>query len=211
LNNKRLRDVNLFLITDRKFFNATCYLYLAFEAALDAGIKAVQLRERDLSTKELFDMAVWLRELTREYGALLFINDRVDVALSVSADGVHLGNSCLPVKAVREIAGDKLIIGVSAHSVDEALEAEKAGADFLTFGPLYETPSKIKYGIPVGIDSLNNVKSRVKIPVFAVGGIKPDKVKELRAAGADGIAVISAILTAKDIGKTTETFLRLLK
>jgi thiamine-phosphate pyrophosphorylase len=184
---------------------------LAFEAALDAGIKAVQLRERDLSTKELFDMAVWLRELTREYGALLFINDRVDVALSVSADGVHLGNSSLPVKAVREIAGNKLIIGVSAHSVDEALEAEKAGADFLTFGPLYETPSKIKYGIPVGIDSLNNVKSRVKIPVFAVGGIKPDKVKELRAAGADGIAVISAILTAKDIGKTTETFLRLLK
>ena len=199
------------LITDRKFFNAQCNLYLAFEAALDAGIKAVQLRERDLSTKELFDMAVWLRALTREYGALLFINDRVDVALSVSADGVHLGHSCLPVKAVREIAGDKFIIGVSAHSVDEALEAEEAGADFLTFGPLYETPSKMKYGLPVGIDSLNNLKSRVKIPVFAVGGIEPGKVKELREAGADGIAVISAILTAKDIGKTTETFLRLLK
>jgi thiamine-phosphate pyrophosphorylase len=211
LNNKRIRDVNLCLITDRTFFSAGCSMYFAVEAALDAGVRAVQLREKDLPAKELFDMALWMRELTIEYGALLFINDRVDVALSVSADGVHLSRSGLPVQAVRQIAGETLIIGVSAHSLDEAIQAQKAGADFLTFGPVYETASKMKYGEPVGIESLRNVKSRAAIPVFAIGGIKPDKVKEVRAAGADGIAVISAILAAKDIGKTTETFLRLLK
>jgi len=204
-------DFRLYLVTDRKLFGAQCSMYQAFETALEAGVRSIQLREKDLTTKELFDMAFWMRELTQEYGARLFINDRVDVALSVSADGVQLGHASLPVRTAREIAGEKLLIGVSTHGVDEALEAEKEGADFLTFGPVYETPSKMKYGRPVGIEALRNVKTRVSIPVFAIGGIKPGKVNEVRAAGADGIAVISAILKAKDIGKTTVDFLRLLQ
>lgn len=204
-------DFKLYLITDRKLFNAQCSMYMALETALEAGVDAIQLREKDLSVRQLFDMAVWMRELTEEYAAKLFINDRVDVALSVGADGVHLGRSSIPAYAVRKISGDKLIVGVSTHGIEEAMTAEKDGADFITVGPIYETPSKLKYGKPIGVNTLGGVKSRVSIPVFAVGGITLDRVKEVRDAGADGIAVISAILGAKDIKESTEQFLRLLE
>jgi thiamine-phosphate pyrophosphorylase len=204
-------DFKLYLIIDRKFFNAQCSMYMAIETALEAGVGVIQLREKDLSVRQLFDMAVWMRELTGEYGAKLFINDRVDVALSVGADGVHLGLNSIPAHAVRKISGDKLMVGASAHGVEEAITAEKDGADFITLGPIYETPSKLKYGKPIGVDTLGEVKSRVSVPVFAIGGIKLDRVKEVRDAGADGIAMISAILGSNDIKESTEEFLRLLK
>jgi thiamine-phosphate pyrophosphorylase len=204
-------DFRLYLITDRKLFSAPCSMYFAIENALEAGANVIQLRENDLPVKELLDMAVWMRELTKEYGAKLIINDRVDVALSVEADGVHLGRKGIPAYAVRKISGDKLTIGVSTHGIEEALDAEKDGADFITLGPIYRTPSKLRYGNPLGIDILREVKSRISIPVFAIGGIKPDRVREVREAGADGVAVISAILMAKNIEEATEEFLRLLK
>ena len=156
-------------------------------------------------------MARWMRDLTREYNAHLFINDRVDIALAVEADGVHLGRQSMPAYAVRQIAGDRLCIGVSTHSFDEALDAEKDGADFITLGPIYKTPSKLKFGNPIGIEILEEIKSRISIPVLAIGGIKQDKVKEIMNTGADGIALISAILTSENIKKTTEEFLRLLQ
>jgi len=209
--NDRFDNFNLYLITDRTLFTARCAMYLAFETALEAGVKAVQLREKDLSTKALLDMAYWMRELTNEFGAHLFINDRVDVALSVEADGVHLGRQSIPVQAVRKIAGNTLMIGVSTHTIGEVMEAEKDGADFITLGPVYETPSKAKYGKPVGLETLKDAKSRTRLPIFAVGGIKPGNVEEVKEAGADGIALISAILTAQDIKKTTEDFLRVMK
>jgi thiamine-phosphate pyrophosphorylase len=184
---------------------------MTMETALEAGVRAIQLREKDLSVRQLFDMAVWMRELTGEYGAKLFINDRVDVALSVGADGVHLGINSIPAHAVRKISGDKLIVGVSTHSVQEAEAAENDGADFVTLGPIYETPSKLKYGKPIGVDTVREARSRTSIPLFAVGGIKSDRVKEVMDAGADGIAMISAILGSNDIKESTEEFLRLLK
>jgi thiamine-phosphate pyrophosphorylase len=211
MNREQLKDVNLYLITDRTLFTARCPLYLAIETALEAGVKAVQLREKDLSTRSLLDMAYWMKELTNEYGAQLFINDRVDVALSVEAGGVHLGRESIPVQAVRKIAGKTLIIGVSTHTIGEAIEAEKDGADFITIGPVYETPAKAKYGKPVGLETLKEAKSRTTLPIFAIGGIKPGNVREVKEAGADGIALISAILTAQDIKKTTEDFLRVMK
>jgi thiamine-phosphate pyrophosphorylase len=201
----------LYVITDRKLFSAQCALYFAIENVLDAGANVIQLREKDLPVRELFDMAVWMRELTTEYGAKLIVNDRVDVALAVKADGVHLGRSSMPVQAVRKIAHDTLMIGVSTHSVDEAVAAERDGADFITLGPIFPTPSKLQYGDPLGVDIIREAGKHVSIPVFAIGGIKPDRVREVREAGADGVAVISAILGAKDIEKTTEEFLRLLK
>jgi thiamine-phosphate pyrophosphorylase len=206
-----LKDFNLYLIIDRTLFPAQCPLYLAVETALEAGVKAVQLREKDLSTKALLDMAYWMRELTNEFGAHLFINDRVDVALSVKANGVHLGGNSIPVYAVRKIAGHKLMIGVSTHTVGEAVEAEKNGADFITLGPVYKTPSKAKYGKPIGLETLKEAKTRTTLPIFALGGIKPGNVREVKEAGADGIALISAILTAQDIKKTTKDFLRGMK
>ena len=204
-------DFRLYLITDRKFFDARCSMYLEIETVLEAGVRAVQLREKDLTTRELLDMARWMRDLTYEYGSKFLINDRVDIALAVGADGVHLGQGSMPASAVKKIVGDRLIIGVSTHSLAEAVRAEEEGADFITLGPVYKTPSKLKYGKPVGVDTLREVTSRVSLPVFAIGGIKINGVAEVMKAGADGVALISAILSAEDRGKTTEEFLRLLK
>ena len=150
----------LYLITDRKLFSSTAEFIKAVGEALAAGVKAVQLREKDLPTRELLDMSYKFRELTARFGAKLFINDRLDIALSVDADGIHLGRSGIPVREIRRVAGNGLMIGCSTHSVKEAMEAEKDGADFITFGPLFPTPSKLKYGEPVGLDSLREAKKR---------------------------------------------------
>ncbi len=208
---KELLNFKLYLITDRKIVTRHASLVAAVEEALKAGVKAVQLREKDLGIRDLLDMAYKMREVTGKYNAKLFINDRVDVALAVGADGVHLGQNSMPVYAVRKISKDKLMIGASTHGIKEALDAEKGGADFITLGPVYQTPSKIKYGKPVGVETLKEVRSKVSIHVFAIGGIKEDKVKEVMDAGADGIALISGILGAKNIKEKAEEFLKLCK
>ena len=155
-------------------------------------------------------MAYRMRELTETYHGKLFINDRVDIALAVEADGVHLGKESMPADAVRKTFQDRLIIGMSTHSLDEALDAEESGADFITLGPIFHTPSKMKYGEQIGIDTLKKARAEISIPIFAIGGVKLDKVPEIKEAGADGVALISAILTAGNIRETTEEFLRLL-
>jgi thiamine-phosphate pyrophosphorylase len=208
---KELIDLRLYLITDRRLFTSHGSQFTAVEDALKGGLRAVQLREKDLGTRDLLNMAYMMRDLAEQYNARLFVNDRVDIALAVGADGVHLGQNSMSARPVRKISGNKLLIGVSTHGIDEAIEAEKDGADFITLGPIYQTPSKLKYGNPIGIDTLRKVKSKVSIPVLAIGGIKVDKVKELTEVGADGIALISAILTAENIKETTEEFMRLLK
>ena len=206
-----MNGLKLYLITDRKLFPAQCSLYLAVETVLQAGVKHIQLREKRLPTRKILDMAYWMRELTREYGAKLLVNDRVDIALAAEADGVHLGQESMPAHAARKITGDNFLIGVSTHSIDEALQAEHDGADFITLGPIYNTPSKLKYGNPIGVATLKQVKSQVSVPVLAIGGIKTNAVHEVLSAGADGVAVISGILAAEDIRGTTEEFLRLIK
>lgn len=203
-------DFKLYLITDRKLVARCSLLASAVEEALKGGVKAIQLREKDLGIRELLEMAYKMREVTKKYKAKLFINDRVDVALAVKADGVHLGQNSIPLSAVRKIAKDKLMIGVSTHGIKEAMEAERDGADFITLGPVYRTPSKLKYGKPIGIDALKKVRAKISIPVFAIGGIKEDKVKDVISAGADGVALIRGILGAKNIGKKTREFLKLL-
>ena len=204
-------DFKLYLITDRRLFSDDNELFAAVEEALEGGVKAVQLREKDLETRSLLRMAYSLRELTSGYGAKLFINDRVDIALAVDADGVHLGGESMPAFAARKAAGEALLIGVSAHSIGEAKEAEEEGADFVTLGPIFETPSKIKYGHPLGPGLLSEVSGKISIPVFAVGGIKKERVGSVLESGAAGIALISAILGSEDIRLNTEEFMRLLK
>ena len=207
MNSRQLIDFRLYLITDRKLFTNHYSLFTGIEETLKGGVKAVQLREKDLGIRELLEMAYKMRDITKKYKAKLFINDRVDIALAVGADGVHLGQSSMPPSAVRKIVKDKLMIGVSTHGIKEAREAEKSGADFITLGPIYKTPSKMKYGKPVGIEMLRNVKSDVSIPVFAIGGIKEDNVKEVMGAGADGIALIRGILGAVDIKSAAKNYI----
>lgn len=203
-------DFCLYLITDRKLHPDAAGLYDAVEEALAGGVKAVQLREKDLPVRQQLDMAYRLREITRLHGALLFINDRVDVALAVGADGVHLGGEGIPPSAARKVCGEKLLIGVSTHSASEAMEAGRQGADFVTLGPVYETPSKMKYGRPLGTDVLRQAAGS-ETPVFAIGGITADRINEVKDAGAHGVAVISAILASGSVKSSTEEFMRLLQ
>lgn len=197
-------DFRLYLITDRKI--AAKPLPDAVRLALEGGVKAVQLREKDLPVRELLALARELRTITREFGAKLFINDRVDVAMIVGADGVHLGGASMPVDAARKIVGKDMLIGASTHNMEEALAAQKGGADLITFGPIFDTPSKAKYGSPVGAAAIRKLKNEINIPIFALGGINSGNVLQVMSAGADGIAMISAIFSAEDIQKTAAAF-----
>jgi len=206
-----LVDFKLYLITDRRLFTDDYSLFTAVEEALKGGVQAVQLREKDLAIRELLRMAYSFRELTARYRAKLFVNDRVDVAVAVAADGVHLGGAGIPAFAARKAAGEGMLIGVSTHSVAEARKAEEEGADFITLGPIFETPSKMQYGKPLGPDLLRKVRDEIAIPVFALGGITLERVGRVMESGASGVAVISAILGSEDIQSNTEAFMRLLK
>jgi len=176
--------------------------------ALRGGLRAVQLREKDLAAGQLFELAVELRQLTREYGAKLLINDRIDIALAVAADGVHLGKAGLPLPEARRILGSELLIGYSAHSADEALQAQSGGADFVTLGPVYQTPSKAQYGEALGLSALAEAARVLTIPVFALGGVKLSSIAEVLSAGAQGAALISAIMAAPNPALETESLLR---
>jgi thiamine-phosphate pyrophosphorylase len=195
-------DFKLYLITDRK--QTRMPLPEAVRLALEGGVRAIQLRERDLPIRELLAVARELRKLTREFNAKLFINDRVDVAVAVEADGVHLGHGSMPPEAVRIIVGSRMLVGVSTHSLEEAKSAEAGGADFITFGPVFTTPSKTRFGAPVGTDAVSDLKKHIRLPVFGLGGIKTENVREVLIAGADGIAMISAIFGADDIRNAAE-------
>ncbi|MDH4099310.1 MAG: thiamine phosphate synthase [Nitrospirota bacterium] len=198
-------DFNLLLITDRHVVR-TGGLIAAVEQALSGGVRCVQLREKEMPVRELLALAHEMRELTSRYNARLIINDRVDVAIAVGADGVHLGGESMPVRAVRKITGTSFIVGVSTHAPAEAVQAEADGADYVTFGPVYATPSKMKYGPPVGLNALRECCKKVKIPALGLGGIKKESAREVLDAGAYGIAMISAILAAEDVRKAAEGF-----
>jgi thiamine-phosphate pyrophosphorylase len=196
-------DFRLYLITDRK--QTKMPLPEAVRLALKGGVRAIQLREKDLPVRELLALAQEIRSSTKEFGAMLFINDRVDIAVAVDADGVHLGHQSMPPEPVRKIVGKRMLIGVSTHNAAEAKAAEKGGADFITFGPVYTTPSKLGYGPPAGVDALREVKGQINIPVFGLGGIRIDSIPEVLRTGADGVAMISAIFAVEDIQRAAET------
>ncbi len=197
-------DFRLYLVTDRKQVKRGS-LIESLRLALEGGVKAVQLREKDLTGRKLLELAGEVRRLTRLFDAKLFINDRVDVALAVEADGVHLGEKSIPVEAVRSLSR-RLLVGRSTHSLEGAKEAEKNGADFITFGPVFETPSKIGYGAPQGLGKLEEITRAVDIPVFAIGGITPDRAKKVVEAGAYGVALISGILASDDPKRAAATY-----
>jgi thiamine-phosphate pyrophosphorylase len=196
----------LYLVTDRHQTRARPAADVV-EECLAAGLRAVQLREKDLDAAELFLLARGLREATSRVGARLLVNDRADVALAVAADGVQRTHASLPVSVIRAVVGPARLLGASVHSLAEALSAEREGADFLVFGPVHDTPSKRPYGPPQGVDMLAQVVHAVKTPVFAIGGMTPARVAEARRAGAYGVAVISAILGTERPADATKAFL----
>lgn len=197
---------NLYLITDRKQVMAGSLLD-AVELALQGGIQAVQLREKDLSGRELFELAMEMRRITSRYNALLFINDRIDIALAVEADGVHLGSESIPLYKARALLGANRFIGVSCHNQVSARNAQEMGADFITFGPLFFTPSKAAYGEPLGTEKLELVTKSISIPVFGLGGVKKSNAWKVMAAGAAGISLISAVIAAENPRHAAENIL----
>ncbi len=190
-------DFRLYLITDRRLANAGDLLS-AVERALCGGVRAVQLREKDLGGRELLELARNMRALTARHGAKLLINDRVDIALAADADGVHLGAGSIPPEDARRLLGPDKLVGCSVHGPEQLEAAETGGADFVVFGPVYYTSSKAAFGPPLGVDALRRACASARIPVFALGGIGAGNIDEAVAAGADGIALISAVLAADD-------------
>jgi thiamine-phosphate pyrophosphorylase len=177
-------------------------------AALAGGVRAVQLRERDLTTRALLALAHDLRTLTAARAALLLINDRIDVALACEADGVHLPGNSFAVADARALLGPERLIGVSTHGAEEVAAAAAAGADFAVFGPVFETPSKRDFGPPRGLDELGAACAGTRMPVLAIGGIDAKTAAAVRARGAAGVAVIRAILSAGDPALAARTLLR---
>jgi len=204
-----LDELRLTLVTDRTQTRGRELVSVVGDC-LAAGLPAVQVREKDLGAAELAVLCRRIRGLTQNTRALLIVNDRVDVALAVGADGVQRTATSLTVEDIRALADKRLRIGASIHSLPDALQAELEGADWLVFGPVYDTPSKRMYGPPQGLDKLARVAAAVRIPVIAIGGVTPERVREVRRAGARGVAVVSSILAADSPADATRRFLEAL-
>ena len=190
-------DLLLYAVTDRTWLGEQT-LYEQVEAAISGGVTFVQLREKELKEEAFFSEAVQLKKLCREHGIPFVINDSVDIALKIDADGVHVGQSDMEAGHVRELLGNDKILGVSAQTVEQALLAEKEGADYLGVGAVFHTDSKAD-ATEVSYDTLKDICAAVHIPVIAIGGITEENVRELKGSGICGIAVISAIFAQKDI------------
>jgi thiamine-phosphate pyrophosphorylase len=195
---KDLNWLRLYLITNRSLFESDNNFLEASEAALMGGVRALQLREKNLTDCELIELGSQLRILTSNYNARLIINSRADIAKKIDADGVHLTESCAHANEIKS-AFPGLIVGVSTHSLEGAHIAEAQGADYITFSPIYETPSKENYGPPQGLGLLRQVSQKVNLPVLALGGITLHRVSECLDQGAFGVALISDIWNSSHI------------
>jgi thiamine-phosphate pyrophosphorylase len=201
------------------YLNGLCFITARKESCLTLkeivtivlrfGVRCIQYREKDKSRRDIYREALIVRKLTTEFGAIFIVNDHADIALAVNADGVHLGQSDLPLKEARKILGKGKIIGISTHSIEEAIAAEAGGADYIGFGPIFHTATK-DAGKPKGIAALRKIKKIIKIPVVAIGGIKAENLESVIGSGADAVAVSSAIIQG-DIAENIIRFLNILK
>ena len=202
-------DFTLYLVTDRRWLGKKS-LPEAVEEAIQGGATMVQLREKEISSKEYLAIAQQVKEVTDRHGIPLIINDRTDIAFACGVAGVHLGPDDLPVPIARRILGGGKIIGASAGSLEEALMLEDQGADYLGVGAVFPTDTKIDAG-RVTLEELAGIKAAVKIPVVAIGGISAENAAATLKTGVDGVAVVSAVMAQKDIQKATRHLLEILK
>jgi thiamine-phosphate pyrophosphorylase len=191
-------DFRLLLVTDRRQTKGRPLVPL-LQRVLTAAAPAIQLRERDLSARELMTLAREVQALTASHRSQLLINDRIDVALALEGVGVHLRSKSLPVPVARQMLGAQRLLGISVHAVEEAVQAESQGVDYIVLGPIYETPSKQMFGPPLGIHTLEKACKLVRVPIIGIGGVTAARAREMRCAGAFGAAVITAILSATDV------------
>lgn len=199
-------ESRLLLVTDRQQTKGRP-LVSVLAQALKAGRPSIQLRERDLCAKELLALADEIQQLTGPRGVQLVINDRLDVALSLEGAGVHLRSNSLPVSVARRLIGPRRVLGASVHSVKEAVEADAGGADYIVLGPIYDTPSKQRYGAPLGLSALEGAARAVRVPIVGIGGVTAARARDMRLAGAFGVAVVTAVLSADDVEVATRALL----
>jgi len=200
-----LEKRKLYLVTNSDKFNSDDEFLDRVALALKSGVDIIQLREKNRPAKEIIELGYRIRELASSFSALFIVNDRIDIAKIVHADGVHLGQDDVSYKAAREILGDEPIIGISTHCPDDALRAVKDGADYIGVGPVFKTPTK-PGRVPVGLEYVKWAAENVNIPFFAIGSIDVDNVGEVINAGAKRIAVVRAIMNSENPVKNIETF-----
>ncbi len=190
-------DWSVYVITDRRTAGDRSLLDIV-QAAIRGGATVVQLREKEASTRAMIELGQALLEITRAAGIPLIVNDRVDVALAIGAEGVHVGQDDMPAAMARRLIGPDRILGVSARTVEEAIQAQRDGADYLGAGDVFGTPTKPDAGAPIGVEGLARIARAVSIPVVAIGGVTPRNASAAIEAGAVGVAVISAVVGAPD-------------
>ncbi|MFV8826631.1 thiamine phosphate synthase [Alkalihalobacterium sp. APHAB7] len=201
-----MKDFKLYTITGEEF-HPDRDLVTVMEQAIIGGSDIIQLRDKTNSKKVVFEKAKQLRELTQKYGVTFIVNDHIDVALAVDADGIHIGQDDLPIEEARKIVGENKIIGLSTHAIEEAREAERAGADYIGVGPIFHTNSKVDVVDPVTTDYIRQVVKEITIPFVAIGGIKLHNVDQVIEAGAARICAISEIVGAEDVSSVCQQFI----
>ncbi len=194
-----IKNWQLYVITDETLSKGRSHAEIA-RLAIEGGADVIQLRDKSASSRKLYEDALAIRKITRQANVIFIVNDRLDIALAVDADGVHVGQKDMPALVAHQLIGKNKILGVSAETVDEAVQAEKDGADYLGVGPIFEArATKPDAGEPMGLFLLRQVRQKCQVPIIAIGGINQNNAKEVIQAGADGIAVISAIVAADDV------------
>jgi len=195
------------LVTDRSLSQGRSLVEVVAEAVA-GGVTCVQLREKTCSTRQFLDEALALKALLQPLGGALIINDRVDIAMAVGADGVHLGQSDMPISHARHLLGPDCLIGISAESVQDALAAEQQGADYIGISPVFSTPTKTDTAPALGLNGIRQIRELVRIPLVGIGGINLTNARQVIAAGADGVAVVSAIMAAGSPRQAAEVIRR---
>lgn len=202
-----LKEIDFYLVTDSGLSRKGTLSDV--KAAVQAGCKIVQYREKDKSTKEMVCEASKIKKICEDK-AIFLINDRIDVALAVDADGVHIGQDDMPIKITRKLLGPEKLIGLSASNLEEAIEAEKNGADYVGLGPIFDTSTKKDAGKGIGSAKIKEVGAAIRIPVVAIGGINKENCENVIQNGADSLVAISAVVCSSDVKKETEIFINLI-
>lgn len=205
---KKLNDLDFYLVTYSSVSRKGTFSDV--KSAVDAGCKIVQYREKNKSAREMIKEAKKLKQIC-EGKAIFLVNDRVDVALAVGADGVHIGQNDISVEDARRLTGPDKIVGLTVHNVKEAIRAEKMGADYVGLAPIYNTDTKEDSGIPCGPETIAQVRKNINLPIVAVGGVNKNNVKEVISKGADSVVSVSAVLSSDDVKKEIGDFIKIIK
>ncbi len=203
-------DYSLYLVTDRDLSRGRATLKVV-KAGVTGGVTCVQLREKNCSTRKFIKEALSVKEYLKKHNIPLIINDRVDVAQAIGADGVHLGQTDMPLTMAKDILKGSMIIGISVESLEDAIRAEKDGADYIGISPIFATPTKTDTSPPLGLEGLKEISRAVSLPKVAIGGLNKENAGEVIFNGADGIAVVSAIVSADDPRKAAEELIHIIR